>query len=196
MEDFLIYLHLGFKHIIDWGGLDHLLFIFSLTIRYIWKDWKQILLLVTAFTLGHSITLALSTLNWVVIPSTIIEILIPLTILLTSLVNFRLKSFLFNEKYPIIYFFALFFGLIHGLGFSYYLKSLLGKEETIWAPLLAFNIGLELGQLLTVVGILIISFIFVGLIKVDRKSFVRSSSALVFLFALKMVLERIMPLMN
>lgn len=191
MNDFQIYLHLGFKHIIDLHGSDHILFILALTARYIWSDWKQLLVLVTAFTLGHSITLALSVLQWVNLPVNIIELFIPITILITALSNFWVKSFDFKSKYPIIYFFALFFGLIHGLGFSNYLRSLLGKEESIIAPLLSFNIGLELGQLLIVSVILIISFIFVSLLKLDRRRFVQVISGISFLLAANMVWERI-----
>lgn len=191
MNDFQIYLHLGFKHIIDLRGSDHILFILALTARYIWSDWKQLLVLVTAFTLGHSITLALSVLQWVNLPVNLIELLIPITILITAFANFWVKSFDFKSKYPLIYFFALFFGLIHGLGFSNYLRSLLGKEETIVAPLLSFNIGLEFGQLLIVSVILIISFIFVFLLKLNRRRFIQVVSGISFLLAANMVWERI-----
>jgi hydrogenase/urease accessory protein HupE len=191
MNDFQIYLHLGFKHIIDLAGSDHILFIVALTARYIWSDWKQLLILVTAFTIGHSVTLALSVLQWVNLPINLIELLIPVTIVLTALVNFGVKNFDFKSKYPIIYFFALFFGLIHGLGFSNYLRSLLGKEESILPPLFSFNLGLELGQLLIVSVILIISFIFVSLLKLDRRRVVQVISGIVFLLAANMVWERI-----
>jgi hydrogenase/urease accessory protein HupE len=191
MNDFQIYLHLGFKHIIDLAGSDHILFIVALTARYIWSDWKQLLILVTAFTIGHSVTLALSVLQWVNLPINLIELLIPVTIVLTALVNFGVKNFDFKSKYPIIYFFALFFGLIHGLGFSNYLRSLQGKEESILPPLFSFNLGLELGQLLIVSVILIISFIFVSLLKLDRRRVVQVISGIVFLLAANMVWERI-----
>ena len=191
MNDFQMYLHLGFKHIIDLRGSDHILFIVALTARYIWSDWKQLLILVTAFTIGHSVTLALSVLQWVNLPINLIELLIPVTILITAFTNFGVKTFDFKSKYPIIYFFALFFGLIHGLGFSNYLRSLLGKEESILAPLFSFNIGLEFGQLLIVSVILIISFIFVSLLKLYRKRVVQVISGIVFLLAANMVWERI-----
>ena len=194
MNDFQMYLHLGFKHIIDLRGSDHILFILALTARYIWSDWKQLLILVTAFTLGHSITLALSVVQWVNVPVNLIELLIPVTILITAFVNFGVKSFDIKSKYPIIYFFALFFGLIHGLGFSNYLRSLLGKEESILVPLLSFNIGLELGQLLIVSVILIISFIFVSLLKLDRKRFIQVMTGICFLLAANMVWERMVSL--
>jgi len=196
MNDLGIYLHLGFKHIISWGAWDHILFVLVLTLRYQWTDWKKLLVLITAFTIGHSATLALSTLNWIDFPSTIIEFLIPITILFTAIANFWVKSFEFKSKYPLIYFLALFFGLIHGLGFSTYLKSLLGMEASILGPLFTFNLGLELGQLLIVGLILIISFIFVSQIKVKRKLYLQIGSAIAIAFALNMVLERIIPIIK
>lgn len=134
MDDLLIYLRLGFRHIIDINGSDHILFILALVIRYVWEDWKKILVLVTSFTIGHSVTLALSTLNWVNFPVSLIELLIPITILLTAISNFLLKDFSFSSKYPFIYFAALFFGLIHGLGFSNYLKAFWGRKKALLGP--------------------------------------------------------------
>lgn len=196
MDEIGIYLHLGFRHIMDWEAWDHILFVLVLTLRYQWTDWKKLLVLVTAFTVGHSVTLALSTLNWVNFPSALIEFLIPVTILFTAISNFWVKSFHFKSKYPLIYFLALFFGLIHGLGFSTYLKSLLGKEESIIGPLFSFNLGLELGQLLIVSIILIISFIFVSVLKVKRVRYLQIGSGIAMAFALNMVLDRIVPLIK
>lgn len=191
MSDFLIYLKLGFRHIIDIYGADHILFIFALTIRYLLQDWKKVLILVTAFTIGHSITLALSTIEWVDFPSQIIELLIPITILITAISNFAVHQNSTPKRYPVIYFLAMGFGLIHGLGFSNYLKSLLGKEESVLGPLFAFNLGLELGQLLIVSIILGISFIFVTRFKVDRLLYTKMGSLLVMLFALNMIWDRL-----
>ncbi|MGI9137815.1 MAG: HupE/UreJ family protein [Sediminibacterium sp.] len=191
MDDLLIYARLGFRHIIDINGSDHILFIMALVIRYVWMDWKKILVLVTSFTIGHSLTLALSTLHWVNFPASFIELLIPITILLTALSNFWVTDFSFSSKYPFIYFAALVFGLIHGLGFSNYLKSLLGQEESIIGPLFSFNLGLELGQLLIVSIILVFSFIFVSLLKVDRRLYLRWGSIITIAFSLNMVLDRI-----
>jgi hypothetical protein len=196
MDEIGIYLHLGFRHIMDWEAWDHILFVLVLTLRYQWTDWKKLLVLVTAFTVGHSVTLALSTLNWINFPSALIEFLIPVTILLTAISNFWVKSFDFKSKYPLIYFLALFFGLIHGLGFSTYLKSLLGKEESIIGPLFTFNLGLELGQLLIVSLILIISFIFVSVLKVKRVRYLQIGSGIAIAFALNMVLDRIVPIIK
>jgi len=120
-----------------------------------------------------------------------IEFLIPITILITAFSNLFIKKFVFKSKFPIIYFLALFFGLVHGLGFSNYLKSLLGKDQSIIMQLLAFNIGLELGQLMIVFFILLISFIFVTIIKINRREFLLFISAAIFALALNMALERI-----
>ena len=196
MNDVFIFAHLGFRHIIDLNGSDHMLFILALVIRYLGTDWKKILILVTAFTIGHSITLALSTLNWIYFPMSLIELLIPLTILLTGISNFMVKDFSFSSKYHIIYYLALFFGLIHGLGFSNYLKSLLGKEESILLPLFSFNIGLELGQLLIVGCILVFSFIFINYLKINRKSYIRIGSIITIALSMIMIIDRIKPFLN
>lgn len=191
MDELGIYLSVGFKHIIDLNGSDHILFVLALTLRYYWTDWKKLLVLITAFTIGHSITLAISTLNWVDLPVDLIELLIPVTIVFTALSNFWVKDFEFKAKYPLIYFLALFFGLIHGLGFSNYLKSLLGREQSIIGPLFTFNIGLEIGQLLIVGIILIISFIFVYVFKANRLRYLQIGSGLVLALALNMFLDRL-----
>lgn len=191
MDELFIYLSIGFKHIIDYKGSDHILFVLALTLRYYWTDWKKLLVLITAFTIGHSATLALSTLNLVNFPVDIIELLIPITIAFTALSNFWVKDFEFKAKYPLIYFLALFFGLIHGLGFSNYLKSLLGKEDSILGPLFSFNVGLEIGQLLIVGLLLIISFIFVFVFKANRLRYLQIGSGLVLALAMNMVLDRL-----
>ncbi len=191
MNDFKLYLEIGFQHIANLRGFDHILFILALTIRFQFDDWRKVLILVTAFTIGHSITLALSVLNLVNYSAKWIEFLIPLTILITAFSNLFIKKFVFKTKFPLIYFLALFFGLVHGLGFSNYLKSLLGKDQSIISQLLAFNIGLELGQLMIVFFILLISFIFVTIIKINRREFLLFISAAIFALALNMALERI-----
>jgi len=192
MDQFLTYFEVGFGHIISRQlGVDHILFIVALAIRYQFADWKKLLVLVTAFTIGHSITLALSVFNVVNYSIVWIEFLIPVTIVITALSNFFVKKFSFNTRFPLIYFFALFFGLIHGLGFSNHLKSMLGKDSSIIWELLAFNVGLEAGQLLIVLAMLIISFIFVNLLKCNRREFLLYISGGAFAAALLMALERV-----
>lgn len=146
------YLGLGFDHILDPNGYDHILFVTALTAVYTFRDWKKILWLVTAFTLGHSLTLALAALDVVAFNPDLIETLIPVTIILTALFQmYRVLSK--TEEYTsatVAYVLTTGFGLIHGLGFSNYFRAILGKESSIVQPLLAFNIGVELGQLIIV----------------------------------------------
>jgi hypothetical protein len=190
MHEFLMYMQIGFNHIANLSGMDHILFVAALCIRYQLSDWKKWLILVTAFTIGHSVTLVLSVFNYLDFATNWIEFLIPVTILITAISNMFVKQFSFNSKFPVIYFFALFFGLIHGLGFSFYLKSLLGLQQNIAPALLAFNVGLEIGQILIVMAILVISFIFVTLLKAPRRDFILIVSGGILTLSLQMAIER------
>ncbi len=190
MSDFNLYFTLGRQHIADLRGIDHILFIAALCIRYQFSDWKQLLIMVTAFTIGHSITLALSTLDFIRMSTVWIEFLIPLTILITAVSNLFIKKINFKTRFPVIYFLALFFGLIHGLGFSYYLKSLLGRDSSIFIQLLAFNLGLEAGQLLIVAIILIFSLLCLNLLKFNRREYIVFLSGGIIVAALQMIIQR------
>lgn len=190
MNEFRLYFEIGYRHIADLNGIDHILFVMALCLRYQFADWRKLLMLVTAFTIGHSITLALSVFNILQYSVKWIEFLIPVTILITALSNVFVKKFAFRSRFPLIYFFALFFGLVHGLGFSSYLKSLLGKGENVVWPLFSFNVGLEAGQLLIVTAVLLISFIFVFILKVSRREYLLYISGGIFALALHMALER------
>lgn len=191
MSNLEIFLPLGFQHITDIRGYDHILFIIALCVIYRLKDWKKVALLITAFTIGHSITLALATLNLITYSTKLIELLIPITIVLTCLINFSHKSATYSldaEKpsffrYPV----ALAFGLIHGMGFSNYLRSLLGSEQSIWQPLLAFNIGLELGQLIIVVIVLTISSLLLDILRVKKHNWNLILSGIVLGIALTLI---------
>ena len=191
MNDFGLYFSLGYKHIADLNGIDHILFVMALCLRYQPGDWRKILILVTAFTIGHSITLALSVFNLVQYSVKWIEFFIPVTIVITAISNLFVKKFVFRSKFPVIYFLALFFGLVHGLGFSSYLKSLLGIDDNIVAELMAFNLGLESGQLLIVACVLLISFIFVNILKCNRREYLLFITGGIFALALQMAIERI-----
>lgn len=191
MIDFGLFFQMGYEHISDLNGIDHILFVAALCIRYQFADWKKLLWLVTAFTLGHSITLALSVFNIINYSVNWIEFLIPVTIFITAISNVFVKKFVYKAKFPLIYFFAIFFGLIHGLGFSNYLKSLLSKEGNIVPELLAFNLGLEAGQLVIVLAILFISLIFVQLFKINRREYLLYVSGGIFAIALQMAIERL-----
>ncbi len=195
MQDFALYFTLGREHILDWKGYDHILFVFALCGVYLLADWKKLLILVTAFTIGHSLTLALSAFSLIHIPSELIEFLIPLTILITTLSNLGTgpKS-AFHGRW--IYVMALVFGLVHGMGFSNYLKSLLGTDVSIIGQLLAFNLGLEMGQILIVITILVLAHLVVKVFGVRQRDWIIFLSAAVFALSLQMSLERLIPLLN
>jgi len=191
MSDFSIFFPMGIEHITDLNGLDHILFITALCMRYLISDWKKLLILVTAFTVGHSITLALSTLNIISLPQRWTEFFIALTIVITAFNNWFVKDFTFKTKYPAIYFFALFFGLLHGLGFSTLLKSMLGQDQNIVVQLLAFNLGLEVGQLIIVACILIITYLLIKVLNINRRSFLLFASGGIAALAIEMAVKRI-----
>ncbi len=179
----------GWKHIISTDALDHQLFILALAALYTLKNWKPVLLLVTAFTIGHSVTLALSAFKLLTIDSNLVEFLIPCTIAVTALTNFFYKD-LNPKNIRLNYFFALFFGFIHGLGFANYIRFTLADGQSIGWPLLQFNLGLEAGQVVFVSTILIIAYLFVDVLRINRKWWSWFISAIVFLIALKMIIER------
>ena len=190
MQDFGLYFSLGREHIADLSGYDHILFVTALCLRYLAQDWKKILILVTAFTVGHSITLALSVLDYVQVSTKWIEFLIPITIVITALVNVFTYNTQQKSRLSLVYLLALFFGLIHGLGFSTYLKSLLGKDSNIVSELFAFNIGLEVGQLLIVVCVMLVSVTCVRLFKIHQRDYLLFASGAIFGIALMMAIER------
>jgi len=195
MTEFVMYFEMGWQHIVAWDGYDHILFIIALCAIYMMEDWRKVLVLVTAFTIGHSITLALSVTNILHIPTKITEFLIPVTIFITAFSNVVRKQAI-PEKIQLNYFFALFFGLIHGLGFSSYLKSLLGTQTNIIAPLLAFNLGLEFGQILVVMGILLFTGIIVNITGVKRREWNIFLSAAIFGIAVILSIERLKDLIS
>jgi len=170
MSPFRLYLELGVHHIADLAGYDHILFITALCAVYAMKQWKKVLILVTAFTIGHSITLALASLHIIRIPTSLIELLIPVTIFVTALWNvFQQSDRVASVSHRFKYVTALFFGLIHGLGFSNYLRNLLGMEDNIILPLFSFNLGLEIGQILIVLVVLLVSALLVNVLSVRRR---------------------------
>ncbi len=174
MSEFYTFLKLGFKHITDLNGYDHILFILALCAIYKTSEWRKVGLLVTAFTIGHSITLALATLKILKVNNNLVELLIPITILITCIFNF---FYTIPERRPLKeksdksrYLMALFFGLIHGMGFSNYLRSLLGREESIVKPLFSFNLGLEGGQLVIVFISMLFTWLLINVFHVKQQN--------------------------
>jgi hypothetical protein len=190
MTDFLFYLQLGWEHIISIDALDHQLFILALVAIFSFQDLKKVLILVTAFTLGHSFTLALSAFDIIRFPSNWVEFLIPCTIVFTALDNLIFSK---NEDklIKLNYFLALIFGLIHGMGFANSVRMMLAKEQSIVIPLLGFNVGLEIGQIAVVIIVLSIFYILSTFLKLKKKHWVMLVSAPILVVSLKMAIERI-----
>lgn len=187
---FATYFSLGLSHILDIQGYDHILFLITLCALYFISNWKEILILVTAFTIGHSLTLALSALDIVIVNPTWVEILIPVTILLTALLNLLVFQKQTVAKFS-QYFLALLFGLIHGLGFSNFFKSLLGKEANVLLPLFSFNLGVEIGQVVIVLFILVINTVVVRKLNLRHRYWILILNGLAIVLSLKMILERV-----
>lgn len=197
---FSAYLSLGFDHISDLNGYDHILFIVALCAIYQLREWRKVVILVTAFTIGHSITLALAALDIIPINGALIEFLIPVTIVLTAVYNVVVHRYkegteekTFDRKLTWNYLFALLFGLIHGMGFSNFFRSTVmpGEENEFIQQLFAFNIGVELGQLVIVAFVLVASFIAMNILKVKQREWNLFISGGTAGIALLMALERI-----
>ncbi len=189
MSDFSFYFKFGWGHIISKEAMDHQLFILALAAIYIIKDWKQVLVLVTAFTIGHSLTLFLSVKELVTISSKWVEFLIPCTIVITAFSNLFQKKFT-PKSIRINYFLALFFGLIHGLGFANNIRMALASDQSLGWGLFGFNLGLEAGQIIVVLVILSLAYIVLNIVKANRREWVIFASACAFSVGLITAIER------
>jgi hypothetical protein len=192
-SEFATFWRLGVGHIADLRGYDHILFIVALTAGYRMRDWRQLVWLVTAFTLGHSLTLALATLNVIRVRAGIIEVLIAVTIVVSAV--YALIGLRQPDNAPrslrAPYAMAGGFGLIHGLGFSTFLRSALGMEESIALPLFAFNVGLEVGQILIVVSVLLAATIVVDVLGLARRWWVGVLSLVIAMAGVVMIVDRV-----
>ena len=186
MQEFKTWFEIGFDHIINYQALDHILFIVALTVIYNIKMIKKIVILITAFTIGHTLTLILSTLNLIQYDQKIIEFAIPLTIAITAINNIRKRNQALLGGGNLNYYLALFFGLIHGLGFSNYLKALL-IGDNILLELFSFNIGVEIGQIVIVLLFLFVGFIFSKIFFSKRNEWILFVSSLILGISLLLI---------
>ncbi len=191
---FNTYFEVGFSHIYNIAALDHILFLVALCALFSIADWRKLLVLITAFTIGHSITLALVSLDVIRVNSRWVELLIPVSIMLTALFNMNVlrreeKSLwsLTNIQYAM----ALGFGWLHGMGFSNYLRSTLFPGESLVGQLLAFNIGIEVGQILIVLKILLVGFVFTSIFKIKRNHWAFTLSGLAFAVSLYLLIDQL-----
>jgi hypothetical protein len=191
MSDFWIFFKVGLNHVLDVNGYDHLLFLIALTVPYVAKDWKKILILVSFFTLGHTLSLMLSVFNIVSVKAILVELLIPITILIAALFNIIMAGK--NTKSGNMSFVAsitVFFGIIHGLGFSNYFNSILpGKPTDKLAPLFEFALGIESAQIIVVLSVLILAFIFQTLFRFNKRDFTLIMSSFVIGVVVPLIIE-------
>ncbi len=191
MDDFIFYIQIGLNHVLDLKAYDHILFLIVLAVIFVFKDWKKILWMVTFFTIGHTLTLALSAYGVLKVKSDIVEFLIPLTIFLTAIVNvYFSKRSNINKESRFNYFIAFFFGLIHGLGFSNYFKILIDKDESKLLPLIEFAFGIELAQIIIVFIVLLLGFVFQTIFKVNKRDWILIISSAVAGITIPMMAER------
>lgn len=190
MEEIFFYLKQGLFHVLDWSAYDHILFLVVLVVVFTFADWKKALWLITLFTIGHTITLALAAYNLIYIKSSIVEFLIAATIFVTALSNMLSQKKGKSDSLNLNLFFALFFGLVHGLGFSSYFKILVGDEEGKILPLFSFAIGVELAQIAMVIALLISTFFGLTIFKFSKRDWVLVISAIVFGIAIPILYSR------
>lgn len=188
MEEFKTWFFVGFDHIINIQALDHILFVLALVVVYKTNMIKQIIILITAFTIGHSITLVISALDLISYDQKIIEFAIPLTIVITSLNNILNRKKEIRKAVTSNYFIALFFGLIHGLGFANYLKAIL-FEGSVVLELFSFNVGIEVAQLIIVFVFLMFSFLGYNYLFKKRENWVLFVSSAIFGISLMLTLN-------
>ena len=191
MNEFIFYFKMGLFHVLDIKAYDHILFLIVLAVVYLFKQWTKVLWLITLFTIGHSITLALSAYGILNVNSNLVEFLIPLTIFITGLMNVLTAKKASVGKENQNLFFALFFGLIHGLGFSNYFKIMIGKTSDKLVPLLEFAIGVEAAQIIIVLLILLVGTVAQSLFGVNRRDWILIISSIVIGFAFQMMVNRV-----
>ncbi|MHA3789835.1 HupE/UreJ family protein [Flavobacterium hauense] len=193
MSDFWLYFETGLRHVLDINAYDHILFLIVLTVPYSFKDWKNVLLLVTIFTIGHTLSLMLSVYGVIRVNGTVVEFLIPITIMVTALFNI-VKSGKKSQKNSnglnFVSVATLFFGVIHGLGFSNYFKLVLDKTtDDKLLPLLEFALGIEAAQVIIVLCVLILAYILSEFFRLNRRDWVLVTSAFVAGVVLPMIIH-------
>ncbi|OCB76843.1 HupE/UreJ family protein [Flavobacterium crassostreae] len=191
MSEFWIYFQIGLKHVLDIHAYDHVLFLIALTVPYAFKDWQRLFVLVSIFTIGHTMALLLSVLDIVIIKVNVVEVLIPVSILITAVFNlFTAGKSGKSERVNLVFFVTLFFGIIHGLGFSNYFKSILGgTASSKIIPLAEFALGIEAAQLIVVFVVLVASYIVQTVFRFSKRDWALVLSAFIIGVVLPMIIE-------
>ncbi len=190
MSQFWLYFQLGLEHVLDWRAYDHILFLIVLVAAYSVHEWIRVILLVTIFTLGHTLALFLSVYGIIYVNSNWVEFLIPVTILITAVYNIMTANRRDkHRKTGLLYFITAFFGIIHGLGFSNYFKMVASNTDSKFLPLLEFALGIEAAQIVVVIVVAILAFIFQGILQVSRRDWVLIVSSIVIGVIIPMLIE-------
>lgn len=190
MSDFWFYFNIGLQHVLDWSAYDHVLFLMVLAVPYSFDNWKQILWLVTVFTIGHTISLVVAAFEFFTPESSKIEFFIPMTILVGAIYNVFLAGKKSDESnFGMLLVFALFFGLIHGLGFSTFFVKLTAHLDSRTVPLVSFASGIELSQIIIIMAVLILGFIMQRMFRVSRKDWILVVSSIVIGLVIPMLKE-------
>lgn len=190
MQDFWFYLKLGFNHVLDPGAYDHVLFLVALAAPFGFRTWKKAIILATIFTIAHCISLALAAYELLEVSITLVEFLIPVTILMTAVFSFLSTFGKYEYKgIGILMASTIFFGLIHGFGFSNYFRLLMAEETEKTVPLLGFAAGIEVAQVLIILFVLCLAYITQDVLRIDKKHFVRVLSVLIFLITIPLAVK-------
>ena len=195
MSQFWLYFRLGLEHVLDWNAYDHILFLIVLVVSYSFHTWKRVLWLVTIFTLGHTISLFLSVYEIVLVESSWVEFLIPVTIFITAIfnmINANVKES--KNNISVLYLTTAFFGIIHGLGFSTYFKMIASGTDSVFLPLLEFALGIETAQIIVVLCVMILGFILQNMLRVKRRDWILVISAIVIGIILPILKENYLAL--
>lgn len=188
MSDFWLYVTLGFEHVLDWGAYDHVLFIIVLCAAYTFSSWKRLLLLVTLFTVGHTISLVMSSYEMVSVSPVWIEFLIPVTIITTAIYNiYSTRDSRSEKKAGLLFFATLFFGIIHGFGFGRYFNQI--NDEREFLPLLEFALGIEAAQIVVVLLVLLLASASSALARFRKRDWILVVSAVIIGLTLPMLIE-------
>ena len=190
LENFWFNVEYGVNHVLDINAYDHILFLIVLTVPYLFKDWKRVFLLVSLFTLGHTLSLVMAAYNVVSVNGKLVEFLIPITILIVALFNvFTAGKGAQKEKIGILFFSTLFFGLVHGLGFAREFQMLLGDTDNKIVLLLEFALGIELAQVIIVFMVLFLGYIVQTIFRFTKRDWIMVISAIVVGLVIPMILN-------
>ncbi|MDG1824142.1 MAG: HupE/UreJ family protein [Flavobacteriaceae bacterium] len=190
MSDFWLLVELGFSHVWDWQGVDHLLFLTALCLPFSAKQWKPLLWLITCFTIGHSLSLILASLEVVEVSSALIEFLIPVSIAATAVYNMVYAQRVWVRSNRLVMWITLFFGLVHGFGFAGYFELIRDVEQSLWISLLSFAFGIEAAQIVLGALMLLLSFVVLNVLRRNRRDWVLVVSSVIIGILLPIIIER------